>query len=164
MVLRLSGPPAVDGAAASLFKSAADLSFDGARLKAQAMGGIGAGLESAAKSHQANKQRKVENARADRQDARAASNDALNAQYKQFEMYHANASLMGQNVDREEKAIFEAVQSGDHAGVLAHTQLRDSYAQSLKMNMDGATGMAASHGMEIGTDGLAKPNAGTDHG
>ena len=147
-----------------MFRSAADLSVESARYTNSRYDALGSGLESGVKNFVAGTQRKIENARADRQESRAASNDALNAQYKQFEMYHANASLMGQNVDREEKAIFEAVQSGDHAGVLAHTQLRDSYAQSLKMNMDGATGMAASHGMEIGTDGLAKPNAGTDHG
>jgi hypothetical protein len=56
------------------------------------------------------------------------------------------------------------VQSGDKDGFLAHKQNYDAYSQTQKVNLGRIASLTASHGLEIGTDGKAKPMAGVDHG
>jgi hypothetical protein len=157
VVVRLQNMPAVSGAAASLFTSAADLSVESARMQAQGLSSLGSGLESAAQSYTAAKQRKFEN-------ARQTQRDTMDATYKQYEMDHGSAALMADAMDREQKAMFDAVQSGDKDGFLAHKQNYDAYSQTQKVNLGRIASLTASHGLEIGTDGKAKPMAGVDHG
>ncbi len=90
MVLRYQGNPALDGPAAALLKSSADLTVESARMRASGLSSIGSGLETAAKSYAAGKQLKFEN-------ARETKRDTLDATYKQFEIDHGSAALLMEN-------------------------------------------------------------------
>lgn len=156
MVLRLQDSSALSGGAASLFKSAADLTFDGARLKAQAMGGIGAGLEDAAKNYAAGKQRKFEN-------ARQTSNDAFARQVHEdslaLEQYHADIgaiALAQKNSSLADEKIAAASLLKDEAA------LKSAVAE--KAQWDGVATVKSSSVLNFHVRQRATMDPNADHG